>query len=971
MFSLGSVPFSSASEWNQIVAPDATYTKLNWPKSTGYNYTVNWDQYSPAVYVASPTDPIVQVRVPDSWGHPGGTISIRMPRDAEGAVGTDGELLIIDGDIVYNFWQFDRTGATTATASSYGFTNVVTGTGWGSQSPFLGAGTTAIGSSQLSGLLVEAETDKGEINHALQLVVDYALVKPGFGGDAISGDGGNPNGIVREGDHLGIPPGTPMPAGLSELGQKVFRALQNYGAYVVDVSGGSTVLRAQANAYDDDTMGALWYDLGTVLPMLQHVTGGTVPGETPPPPTQAPTAAILSTIVASGAGISEGSGTVSSGTVQLRLDFNNAVNVSGTPTLTLNDGGVARYVSGAGTKSLVFSYQVAAGRNSSDLAVSTFNLNGVTDLSGRSVNLSGAPTNPAGTLVIDTKAPTLASIVASGTGITNGSGTLRSGTVRLSLAFDEVVNVSGTPSLTLNNGGTARYVSGNGGRTLTFDYQIAAGQNTSDLAVSAFNLSGVRDRAGNALNLSGAPTNPAGTLRIDTTAVSTPPTPAPAATTLSTIVASGAGISGGSGTVGSGTVQLRLDFNNAVNVTGTPTLALNDGGVARYVSGAGTKSLVFSYEVAAGRNTADLAVSTFNLSGVRDQSGRAVSLTGAPTNPAGTLVIDTKAPTLASIVASGTGITNGAGTLRSGTVRFSLAFDEVVNVSGTPSLTLNNGGSARYVSGSGTGALTFEYQVATGQNTSDLAVSAFNLSGVRDRAGNALNLSSAPRNPAGTLRIDTSPATTTPQRDRIAPTVEDMSVSRRDSRSGTITLNMSENVVVRGTPVLMLNDGSRAVYRSGSGSDTLVFSYNSYDGPRRSEPSVSRVGLSSSSSIADRAGNAADMSGVVASSGGRQARTTSEATSRDAVTSNFAPESVTTKAFDFGDMATNFRTSLAFKPDDHGARGGWGHGHNTAALQLFGQYIASSFVTSGTAAGGTTVNDPNASGLLPTITRSS
>ena len=276
MFSLGTVPFSATSDWNIAIATNATYTRLNWPASTGYNYSVSWNSYTPAVYVASASDPLVQVTVPAGWGYPGGTISIHMPLAANGAAGTDGELLVIDGDTVYNFWQFSRTSATTATASCYGCENVVTGDGWGSKSPFLSAGITAVGASQLGGLLVQAETDTGQINHALQLVVDSSLVRSGFTGDAISGDGGSATGIVQEGDHLGIPLGTPMPAGLSPLGQEVFRAMQQYGAYVVDVAGGATNVRAQANAYDGATMTALWHDMGSITPLLQEVTGGTL-----------------------------------------------------------------------------------------------------------------------------------------------------------------------------------------------------------------------------------------------------------------------------------------------------------------------------------------------------------------------------------------------------------------------------------------------------------------------------------------------------------------------------------------------------------------------------------------------------------------------------------------------------------------------------------------------------------------------
>ena len=75
--------------------------------------------------------------------------------------------------------------------------------------------------------------------------------------------------------------------------------------------------------------------------------------------------------------------------------------------------------------------------------------------------------------------------------------------------------------------------------------------------------------------------------------------------------------------------------------------------------------------MAAGQNTADLTVSALNLNGatIKDGGGNAANLTGATNyNPAGILQIDTTAPTVASIVASGTGITNGSGNLSTGQV---------------------------------------------------------------------------------------------------------------------------------------------------------------------------------------------------------------------------------------------------------------------------------------------------------------
>jgi hypothetical protein len=270
IFTLGNRPFSPSSSWNQSVSASANYTKLNWPKSTGYNYYVNWESYSPAVHVGNNTDPVVQVQIPYSWGWAAQTIPMRLPIGAGGAAGTDGEVIAIEGNTVHNCWQFKRTSITTGTCEAYGRTDLLTGSGWGTASPFLSAGIVAAGSSQFAGLLVQAETDAGEIKHALQISMEFSLQKPGAVGEAISSDGNSSTGISQEGERLAIPYGVTMPIGLSPLGQKVFRALQNYGAFNIDVAG-VTTLRAQSNGYDQATIDGLRTDMEKLIPLLQRV----------------------------------------------------------------------------------------------------------------------------------------------------------------------------------------------------------------------------------------------------------------------------------------------------------------------------------------------------------------------------------------------------------------------------------------------------------------------------------------------------------------------------------------------------------------------------------------------------------------------------------------------------------------------------------------------------------------------------
>jgi hypothetical protein len=82
---------------------------------------------------------------------------------------------------------------------------------------------------------------------------------------------------------------------------------------------------------------------------------------------------------------------------------------------------------------------------------------------------------------------------------------------------------------------------------------------------------------------------------------------------------------------------------------------------------------------------------------------------------------------------------------------------EAVTVSGTPMLTLSDGGTAVYAGGSGTSALIFSYPVGTGDTSvSILEVTAVNLPNgttVKNALGAAANLSIA----RSSLQFDTRP----------------------------------------------------------------------------------------------------------------------------------------------------------------------------------------------------------------------
>ncbi|MFI3154854.1 MAG: DUF4347 domain-containing protein [Methylococcaceae bacterium] len=113
------------------------------------------------------------------------------------------------------------------------------------------------------------------------------------------------------------------------------------------------------------------------------------------------------------------------------------------------------------------------------------------------------------------------------------------------------------------------------------------------------------------------------------------------------------------------TVTLLVNFTEAVNVVGgTPTLSLNSGGTATYLSGSGTSSLTFTYTPSATQSTADLTITAFNLNSatIRNVVGDDADITNAVANPTNTLAVDTVAPNAATTpvlaAASDTGSSN-------------------------------------------------------------------------------------------------------------------------------------------------------------------------------------------------------------------------------------------------------------------------------------------------------------------------
>ena len=405
-----------------------------------------------------------------------------------------------------------------------------------------------------------------------------------------------------------------------------------------------------------------------------------------------PTTPYVVSVAATGAGITSGSGDLDAGhVVTLTLAFSGTVNVTGTPSLNLNDGGTAVYTSGSGSNTLIFTYTVNSAQNSSGLAITSVNMPSgatITDGSGNSVTLGGAlATFP--NLQIDTTAP-LTPVIA-GVSVNTSNIAMLSGTAEANSVVTVLDN--GTPLGSVQAGSSGSWIYSS----------TALANGVQTLTVTA------TDAAGNVSNASSPEKLTIGTASIWS------------------IMASGTGITNGNGAIGQNSwVTLTVNFTGPVNVTGgTPTLSLNDGDQATYQSGTGTSALVFTYFTGIGNYTPDLTVTGFNLNGssVKNTAGTAADLSGAVTNPVGTLLIDSITPTVTSATMTVNGIATNQGDLKAGAV-VTLTFDTSTMVTevSTPSIGLNDGGQFVYTGGTGpTNVITLSYTVAAGQNTSALA----------------------------------------------------------------------------------------------------------------------------------------------------------------------------------------------------------------------------------------------------------
>ena len=425
--------------------------------------------------------------------------------------------------------------------------------------------------------------------------------------------------------------------------------------------------------------------------------------------------------------------------------------------------------------------------------------------------------------------------------------------IEVEVTFNRTVTVTGSPRLALTIGSQTRqaaYVSVAAGKQLTFRYEVVAGDadgNGLSIGASALTLNGgaiadARDGTMPAsLGLGSHAISSDAAHRVDGN--QGPP--------------GVSGVSVASPPIGDtfergDTVVATVTFNKAVDVTGTPQLALTIGVAtkqASYASGTGTASLVFRYLVVQADTDADglsIGASALALNGgTIDVAGGTVDAVlglgaHAVSNSAGHKVAG---GTFTAASVSGVSLTSSPAVAttygRDEQVEVQVTFNRRVTVTGTPQVALTVGAQTRqadYASGTGTYTLTFRYTVVQADADTDgisigasaLALNSGTIADARNgTTAAALGLGSHALSAAAGHKVDGTLAGASVTGVAVSSTPESGDTYGLGERI-EVQVTFDRAVTVTGAPQLALTVGTttrQANYAAGSGTATLSFAY--------------------------------------------------------------------------------------------------------------------------------------------------
>ncbi|WP_276574420.1 Ig-like domain-containing protein [Pseudomonas tohonis] len=477
--------------------------------------------------------------------------------------------------------------------------------------------------------------------------------------------------------------------------------------------------------------------------------------------------------------------------ITVTVRFDSAVNVTGTPTLTLETGATDRvlnYVSGSGSDTLSFTYTVQAGDASADLdyaSTSALSLNGGTIKDGANQNaiLTLATPGAAGSLgankalVVDGVRPAATSITLSDTNLRIGE------TATVTITFAEQVVGLDTADFAVSGGSLSGLGTSDGGLTWTATFTPSG--NLSDATnIITLNNSGVMDLAGNI----GSGSTDSGNYAIDTQR----PT--------ATIVVTDTTLKAGQ------TTTVTITFNEAVTGLTTADFSVENGTLSGLSSNDG--GITWTATLTPGANVNDTSnLITLDNTGYTDLAGNA----GSGSTDSNNYGIDTQLPT-ATIVVTDTALKAGQATT------VTITFSEAVTGLTTADFSVANGSLSGLSSSDG--GITWTATLTPSANVTDTSnLITLDNTGYTDAAGNA-GLGTTDSN---NYAIDSR-----------APAVTSVGVPANgtylNGNTLDFTVNFDEAVTVDttgGTPrlAITLDTGGTvyADYVSGSGGTALVF----------------------------------------------------------------------------------------------------------------------------------------------------
>ncbi|MCD2514266.1 cadherin domain-containing protein, partial [Comamonas endophytica] len=344
--------------------------------------------------------------------------------------------------------------------------------------------------------------------------------------------------------------------------------------------------------------------------------------------------------------------------VRVTVTLSEAVQITDEPRIALTIGTTQVFASFAGyaagsNRGLVFEYTILQGQNDADgiaIGALDFNDGAISDLAGNAAGLTHAFVNGNTGYVVDTVPRVLA--VGIGASRYNGPPTVGD-SIELVYQLTVGVQVTGTPRIAMTLGTTevlADYVGYYYGRsdTLQFKYTIPQGQRDSvGLTIGTLDRTNgtVSDLAGN--DIGAALDIP---YRINEFVVDTPPN-------VVAVVFSGSNDGEDRALHAGDTVSVKITLTDAVQVSGTPRIALTIGTTrvfAEYVGlayGNYDKELVFQYTILDGQTDTDgITVDALDLHGawIFDRSYNAADFTHGFWGSNTGYMVDTTAPTLTS-----------------------------------------------------------------------------------------------------------------------------------------------------------------------------------------------------------------------------------------------------------------------------------------------------------------------------------